>query len=170
MPPTIRSYDAFEVVSAFQKSLRRGLVDDSLYWGAELYRSGFGAWAWKRLRVCVSEDCGPAAPGLPADVAALHQTAKDLLKNARLEEGLMFFLHATILVARAPKSRIVDDALFTVADTDQPPDREVPDHALDMHTRRGRRMGRGVEHFYEEAKLENEADLDNPYRDRARDR
>jgi hypothetical protein len=34
---------------------------------------------------------------------------------------------------------------------------EIPDHALDMHTARGRRMGRGKQHFLDEAgRLENE--------------
>ena len=40
---------------------------------------------------------------------------------------------------------------------------EIPDHALDMHTARGRRMGRGKQHFLEEAgRLENET-LEDPY-------
>jgi hypothetical protein len=40
----------------------------------------------------------------------------------------------------------------------------MPDWALDKHTGRGRRMGRGTEHFFDEdAVLANEADLDDPY-------
>ena len=40
---------------------------------------------------------------------------------------------------------------------------QIPDVALDMHTNRGRRMGRGRRHFIEEAgRLENET-LEDPY-------
>jgi hypothetical protein len=45
---------------------------------------------------------------------------------------------------------------------------EVSDHALDMHMARGRRRGRGAEHFLAEgAQLANEADVDDPYVDEA---
>jgi hypothetical protein len=40
---------------------------------------------------------------------------------------------------------------------------EIPDHALDMHTARGRRLGRGKQHFLDEAgRLEGET-LPDPY-------
>jgi hypothetical protein len=41
---------------------------------------------------------------------------------------------------------------------------DVPDYALDVHTARGRKMGRGNEHFYAEAgKVFPEARLPDPY-------
>lgn len=152
LPPTRRGYSTYEVVSAYQKAIRRSDVDGALYWGAELYRSGFANWAWKRLRIIVSEDIGPAAPGLPADVYALEQTYRNGLKaDSKPSSGLMYFVHATVLAARAPKCRICDWALFAVAGDDRPPDRDVPDEALDMHTLRGKQLGRGAGHFVEEA-------------------
>ena len=40
---------------------------------------------------------------------------------------------------------------------------EIPDYALDMHTYRGRKMGRRIGHFFTEgAKLENQA-MEDPY-------
>jgi len=149
LPPTIRGYNAYEVVSAFQKAIRRSQVDDAVYWGAELYQSGYGNWAWKRLKIIVSEDIGPAAPGLPADFWALYQMA-----GGKPEAGkgqLMFFVHAVILAARAPKCRVVDWALFSTANVRRDPDRDIPDEALDMHTIRGKQMGRGAGHFVKEA-------------------
>jgi len=108
MPPSIRGYDMFEVVSAYQKAIRRSDVDAAIYWGAEAHRSGFAAWIWKRLRIIVSEDCGPAAPGLPADVHALYSTAKDLgLKDS----GLMF-VHAHD--PRRPSAEVEDRRLGAV--------------------------------------------------------
>ena len=46
--------------------------------------------------------------------------------------------------------------------------RDIPDCALDKHTARGKRMGRGAEHFFAEGiKLTNETGED-PYRELAR--
>ena len=59
-PRTVHYHDPREVVSAPQKFIRRGDVENSLYWAADLERSGLGWWLWKRLRVIVTEDVGPA--------------------------------------------------------------------------------------------------------------
>ena len=41
---------------------------------------------------------------------------------------------------------------------------EIPDYALDMHTVRGKMMGRGIKHFLDEGiKLTNESG-ENPYK------
>jgi hypothetical protein len=46
--------------------------------------------------------------------------------------------------------------------------RDVPDYAVDKHTRRGRQLGRGYKHFFQEgAHLENRADIPDPYESRA---
>src|SRR4029077_5973542 len=45
---------------------------------------------------------------------------------------------------------------------------EIPDYALDMHTRKGKAMGRGLDHFRKEgAKLVPEPTADDPYEDEA---
>ena len=44
---------------------------------------------------------------------------------------------------------------------------EVPDIALDKHTKRGQEMGRGSKHFFEEAtKVIPQLEIDNDYRER----
>ncbi len=44
---------------------------------------------------------------------------------------------------------------------------EVPDIALDKHTRRGQEMGRGSKHFFEEGtKVIPQLKIDNDYRER----
>jgi len=53
---TAGGYDYYEVASALQKSIRRGLEDDALFWATELYISDYAAHAWKRLLVIASED------------------------------------------------------------------------------------------------------------------
>jgi replication-associated recombination protein RarA len=121
-----------------------------LYWGLEGYWSGHPDWMWTRLKVIVSEDIG--ASGLPADVHALYDWYRE--DKEKGGDGALHFANATVLAANAPKTRIADWAL-TAFDSDKSPGkddiREIPDEALDMHTRRGLSMGRGDQHFWDEA-------------------
>jgi replication-associated recombination protein RarA len=159
-PRTSRGYAFDEAVSCLQKSVRRGDEEGACWFTAELDRSGFGGHAWNRLEVICSEDIGPAQPLMPAVIAALRDQydRQKKRRNAGRPERLML-VHAAMLLARAPKSRRVDHALWASYGTEERR-LDVPDHALDMHTGRGRRLGRGVDHFEAEAAvLVNEADL-----------
>ena len=81
--------------------------------------------------------------------------------NKKDNPSRLFLVNAVLHLARAPKSRIVDNLLNVVYNTEEK--LEIPDYALDMHTHRGRKMGRGLEHFFAEgAKLANQA-LEDPY-------
>lgn len=166
---TQRGYAFSEVASALQKSIRRGLEEDSLYWAAELDRSGYGQYVWKRLIMITSEDVGLAEPNMPANIRALYDTWTETKKrkDPRNPER-MFMVHAVLLLVRAKKSRICDHAKMW-AFSDHIEWREIPDVALDKHTLRGKRMGRGFEHFFTEGQhLENPADIPDEYYDRAR--
>jgi replication-associated recombination protein RarA len=159
-----------EAASALQKSIRRGLLDDALYWAVDLYLAGYHEYAWKRMRIICSEDVGPANATLPAQIQALYQMFTDQRKKGDKKHGpeRLFFVHAVILLARSPKCRIVDDALVTHFENHAALKRPVPDYALDRHNQAGRALGRGVEFLFEESfRLENEAG-DNPYREAAR--
>jgi hypothetical protein len=114
-------------------------------------KSGFGPWCWKRLKVICSEDIGPAAPGLAADVRALYENWLEGRKGKGGEE-MLYLTHAVIALATAPKARVVDWAVWHHR-SDHVPRRDVPDEAYDKHTLQGRRMGRGDRHFLEEASL-----------------
>jgi replication-associated recombination protein RarA len=91
-------------------------------------------------------------------------------KKAKNDDALPLFLaHAVCVLARAAKSGIALHAVMAFWMGDRQAMRlEIPDHALDKHTVRGRRLGRGFEHFFEEgAKLAN-VGLDDPYEIEAR--
>lgn len=148
-PPTQRGYSPYECISAVQKAIRRSQTDAALYWATELYQSSFGNWLWKRMKVILSEDIGPAAPGLPADVMALDSLRQEFERKDGAKAGLMPTLHAIILMAKAPKSRIVDWAIF-VHGGDHKEYRQIPDEAFDMHTLVGKQNGRGIQHFMDE--------------------
>jgi len=80
-------------------------------------------------------------------------------------------VNAVVCLCRSPKSRITDD-LLNVVYTEREAEGKclpIPDFALDMHTRRGREKGRGIDYFFSEGnKLSNEA-FANPYTERAKE-
>ncbi len=146
----------YVVSSAFQKTIRRGMEHEALWFGTELYLSGYEEYAWFRLRVIVSEDIGIANPSLPAQIQSLYQTYLDFKKkkNKHGPEKLPFF-HALLLVIRSPKSRLIDNLLaeyMFIRETVEVPDLNAPelDFVSDMHTFAGKKLGRGLDHFYEE--------------------
>jgi replication-associated recombination protein RarA len=147
-PPTRRGYQVHEVISAMQKAIRRSQVEPALYWAIELDKSGHTGWAWGRLLTIASEDIGAAAPGVIADVKALQAIWKEGKSKGAGSGGLQI-VHATILLAAAPKSRLVNFAAI-IHGSDHMERLEIPDEALDRHTRRGLSMGRGMDHFMEE--------------------
>lgn len=166
---TNRGYEFGEVASALQKCIRRNLEDQALFFATELDKSGYGNYVWKRLRIIVSEDIGPASPGLAADVRALYENWVEhrKLKDPQASERI-FLVHAVIACCRATKTRIVDTAL-TWFYSDLVPDVSVPDYALDCHTLRGKQMKRGNKHFYEiAAQISPAADIEDPYLERAK--
>jgi hypothetical protein len=143
-PPTARGYQVYEVVSALQKAIRRSNPEEAVYWAMEMHKSGHDAWLWKRLREITAEDIGPAERDLPAQIDVLQRWCKE-----RKGAGTMAMVQAVILLATAKKSGI---ACFMAmrAGSDHHERLEIPDHALDQHTRRGKAMGRGKTHFVEE--------------------
>ena len=60
----------------------------------------------------------------------------------------LFLMHGMIAMCAASKTRICDDMAVCVYQ--QSERYEIPDNALDKHTARGRRMGRGVDHWLNE--------------------
>lgn len=165
-----------EVVSALQKSIRRGLEEDALYWAAELHWKHDNI-LWKRLLIIASEDVGMASPSTAILVRNLYANyclftssrtpEDDALPVKDKDAARLFLIHAVLALARAKKSRQVDHATI-LAFHDGLPLRQIPDYAKDKHTGAGARQGRGFDHFFEVgAKLENEVG-DDPYRERAK--
>lgn len=170
---TRNGYDFGEVTSAMQKSIRRGDEDGALYWAVELDLSNYGEYAWKRLRIITSEDISIAAPMLPAVIHALYENwlAQRAKKDPRHRSERMFMVHAVMLLARAKKCRIVDNATISYYEENGRPGtvRPVPDFALDKHTRRGKMMKRGFEHFFAEGvQIANAAEIEDVYAERAK--
>ena len=167
---TIGGYVVGEVTSALHKSIRRCEERQALWWATELDLSGFGAYVWRRLRLICSEDIGLAEPHMPATIRALFDNWTDARKAKKEGDAREYLTHAVLLLVRARKSRIVDNAatIFYDARSREAMRMQIPDYALDHHTARGRRMRRGADFSYDVAlKLENQT-LENPYEGEAR--
>jgi replication-associated recombination protein RarA len=137
-----------EATSALQKSIRRGLEEDALYWASELDLAGYGNYVWKRLRIIATEDVGLADPEAVLLTRTLYENWLEQRKadGGDTFETALFLLHGVLILARANKSRICDHALMVFYEGDRE-HREVPDYALDKHTSAGRKKGRGLDHF-----------------------
>lgn len=167
---TLHDLPADEVISGLQKSLRRGLTETALLLAHEMFLTSaeMEAMLWSRLVVIAVEDVGLGNPTLPMLVETLFRQHGRYPRPAG--DRFLFAAHAVRLIASSPKDRTSDDmanwARLELQVRDRAP--EVPDFAIDMHTRRGAAMGRGFEHFLSEAsRVENEVEgRDTTWRDR----
>jgi len=165
---TEHGFAADEVISALQKSMRRGMTENALLLGWEMYVTSaeMEEMLWSRLGVISIEDVGFGNLNAPALVETLFQMHKRYARPTH--DRFLFAAHAIRVMAGGPKDRTTDDmvnwAKHAVAFGERMP--EIPDFALDMHTRRGAEMGRDYRWFMEEAsKVSPEIpDKDQTYR------
>jgi replication-associated recombination protein RarA len=162
---TINGYDYYEAMSAFQKAIRRCDEDEAVFWGIELYDSNYVGHLWNRILIIAHEDIGIAEKNFTAQVIALKQ-AHDYLEKHRPKKvsKKLVMLQTFIELARAKKSRYTDLAysVYWAQHSNRAKTRIVPDYAFDMHTRRGKMLRRGLDHFYDEgALINNRAEIDN---------
>lgn len=161
---TENGYNRFELLSALQKAIRRGKEAEALRWAAELERHSYPI-LWNRLEIIASEDIGPADPMMHVKIAALRAQYEAAVTR-RSPAYRLFLANAVLMLARSPKSRAVDDLVWTVywekKNNEELP--EIPDYAQDHHTGKGT-----VEDWINEGcHLENEAeDIPNQYKERA---
>ena len=164
---TKKGYDFYEVASAFQKSIRRGLLEDAMYWGIELYESNYEEYAWKRMIIMASEDVGLGEPSCVVQIMALKQSFDYLAMRKDMGAKKLPFTHAIAVLVNSRKSRFIDHAITVYWQQNREEMKEIPNWAFDMHTRRGKAMGRGLDYFYKESckitnanKVEGEEELE----------
>ena len=160
---------ADEVISALQKSLRRGLLDNALLLAWEMYLTSpeLEAMLWSRLCVIAVEDIGLGNVQAPVLIETLYQQHKRY--DRPTGDRFLFAAHAIRVLATSAKDRTSDDmvnwAMRGTALGELSPD--IPDVALDMHTLRGQQMGRDYRFFMDEASrvIPEINDKDQRYRD-----
>jgi replication-associated recombination protein RarA len=146
---TEHDYDYFEAVSALQKSIRRGLELESMYWGLELSAT-FSKALWTRLRVISVEDVGVANVGAIVLIEALHRQYQDFAKLGREGSARLVLATAILALCRSPKSRESDhfQAVVHQRRLQKAWRLAVPDFAKDQHTAAGHRLGRSWDHWF----------------------
>ena len=90
----------YDIISAYQKSMRGSDPDAALHYLARLLEAGDLPSACRRLLVCANEDVGLAYPQIITIVKAAVDTALQL----GLPEGRIPLANAVVLVATSPKS------------------------------------------------------------------
>lgn len=97
----------YDIISAYQKSMRGSDPDAAVYYLARLLAAGDLPSACRRLLVCANEDVGLAYPQIIPIVKAAVDTAMTL----GLPEARIPLANAVILVATSPKSNSVYEAI-----------------------------------------------------------
>lgn len=167
---TAHDFPADEVISALQKEIRRGHAENAALLAYEMYitSSELENYLWKRLLVISVEDIGLGDPNMPVIIHHLYQM--HLVYDRGEGDRLLFAIHAVRLLCASLKDRSTDEMVNWIKhEVDQGSLRpEIPDYAIDMHTARGKAMGRGARHFWQEgAQLSPEwPKRDRSYRDK----
>ncbi len=171
---TKNSYIMFEVVSALQKDIRRGNEQGAMYWALE-FLPKFEAYLWRRLLIISQEDIGLASPATVQFVTTQCQAWFTMRRLGGHGECRLVLANTILSMCRSPKSRLADHFQCVVNyehhNARRNGKRPIPDYALDKHTLRGKRKGRGWEHFLlVGAELSPEdIDLADPYQSTAWD-
>ena len=165
---TRNGYAGDEVISALQKSIRRGLEEQACMFAYEMYISSpqLEEKLWRRLLTISVEDIGMGNPMAAIMVNNLYQMSKQF--DYADGDKPMYFIHAIRYLCSSEKDRSSDllknICIKSFAMGKFP---EIPDYALDKHTQRGQAMGRDSFHFLNEAsKVYPQKEVDNDYKER----
>lgn len=129
----------YNIISAFIKSLRGSNPTAALYYMARMLQAGEDPkFVARRMVIFASEDIGIAAP------AALNLAVSTFLAIERigLPEGQYALYHCATVLAKAPKSRTVADAMSKAqAAARDHPDLPVPLHLRNAPTKLMKELG-----------------------------
>lgn len=157
----------YETISAMQKSVRRGMEVEAGRYFFEMAEAGFYSLAVNRLRVIAYEDVGLSDSQAVMFVETALQQASAWYKGKNGAWRLAAS-NAILALCRAQKTRLADHFTAVCLGRNAENLLEIPDYALDKHTRKGRMMGRGLDHFRQEgALLTNRANIPDPYEEEA---
>ena len=120
----------YDIVSAYQKSMRGSDPDAAIYYLARLLAAGDLPSACRRLMVCANEDVGLAYP----QIIPIVKAAVDTAMMVGLPEARLPLANAVILVATCPKSVSAHDAInAAMADVEKGIGGDVPRHLQNKH-------------------------------------
>lgn len=135
----------YDVISAFQKSIRGSDTDAALHYAARIILAGDLPIIVRRLTVIAYEDIGLADPqAAQMAIAAINTALRIGLPEARIP-----LAHAIILLCNAPKSNsgesAIDNAIEDIKNNDS---LSIPDHLKDSHYKGSAALGHGINYKY----------------------
>ena len=120
----------YDVISAYQKSMRGSDPDAAIYYLGRLLAAGDLPSACRRLLVCANEDVGLAYP----QIIPIVKAAVDTAMMVGLPEARLPLANAVILVATAPKSNSAHDAInAAMMDIERGIGGDIPRHLQNKH-------------------------------------
>lgn len=120
----------YDVISAYQKSMRGSDPDAAVFYLARLLEAGDLQSACRRLLVCANEDVGLAYP----QIIPIVKAAVDTALQVGLPEARLPLANAVILVALSPKSVSAHDAVnAAMADIQKGLGGQVPRQLQNKH-------------------------------------
>ena len=120
----------YDIVSAFQKSMRGSDTNAALHYLARLLEAGDLPSACRRLMVCACEDVGLAYP----QIIPIVKAAVDAAMMVGLPEARIPLADAVVLVAESPKSNSAYEAINTaMADVNKGNFGPIPRHLQNKH-------------------------------------
>lgn len=135
----------YDILSAFQKSIRGSDPDAAIHYLARLISAGDLQSVCRRLLVISAEDIGLAYPQAISIVKACVDSALQL----GLPEAQIPLAEAVILLATAPKSNSAIMAIGkAMADIEKADTGDIPAHIKDAHYGGALKLGHGTEYKY----------------------
>ena len=120
----------YDVISAYQKSMRGSDPNAAVYYLARLLAAGDLPSACRRLLVCANEDVGLAYP----QIIPIIKAAVDTALEVGLPEARIPLANAVILVATSPKSNSAYNAVnAAMADVERGNGGDVPRQLQNKH-------------------------------------
>jgi len=135
----------YDVMSAFQKSIRGSDPDAAIYYLAKILAAGDMLSAIRRLLVISTEDIGLAYP----QAISITKACTDAALQLGMPEARIPLAEATILLATAPKSNsgviAIDKAMDSISSMDTG---TVPEHLKDSHYSGAKDLKHGIGYMY----------------------
>jgi len=149
---TPKGYNPYELMSGLQKFIRRSLEKEALFCFYEMESAGLYPHARNRLLTIIYEDVSLGNISLTNSIGILIHRMDEYYKK---KDGAWRLVLGNIILqaCRGGKSRIADQFVCTVAAMmidGYRVDFDEHDYVFDCHTLKGKKMGRGYDHFYNE--------------------
>lgn len=135
----------YDVLSAFQKSIRGSDVNAALHYLARLIKAGDLESICRRLLVIADEDIGLAN----TDLRTKTLSSVQIVERVGLPEALYTLSACVIELCLTPKSNSAANAMkMALEDIEDNNIGDIPDHLKDSHYKGASKLGRGLDYLY----------------------